>query len=289
MQRKQLNSTDEQKASPSINEISLMTYNVWTGNSLDNITELSEYIATSDIDIICLQEVTDLFFNTLVKNHPKIKEEYDFVEPPIATTWSVAEYIPDYNYRCYDGELLLIKKKYHATLQPHVPMTGTNQNRHFAAAILEINGAKIGVGTAHIESEFYSDRATKTKAAQLEMICKSFESEDVDSYILAGDMNLTGGDQLEAEDKCIDELKLADVWKELKSTTDNDMDKKFREEDVTWDGARNTNIPDKNEFQRPDRVYLGLFREKIKPVSISRIEGSMSDHYGLKASFTVSK
>lgn len=259
-------------------ELSILTYNVWTNNSESNIDSLCGYLSVCNADIICLQEVTQRFYDKLTMNHSELLEKYDFLNPPAADFWDMI---------ACDGELILTKKKFNATLFKPVSLEGTNQNRYFSYGKFEINGVSVGFATAHIESVFYKDIYTELKAKQLRQICKALDEMQVDAYILCGDINFTGGDQLQAENNCVDKLDLVDVWKELNGASDDVTDQKFRDKDATWDGLHNENIADKTEFQRPDRVYVRFFKRNIEPVAIARIETNWSDHYGLTARFKV--
>lgn len=262
----------------SASNLSILTYNVWTGNSSENMNNLCHYLAESDVDIICLQEVTKPFYDKLMFDNAAILQEYEILNPPAADFW---------DFMGCDGELLMVKKKHQPTFFNPVSLEQTKQNRYFSYGYVEINNVKVGFATAHIESVFYHPAHTTLKAAQLKQVCGTLDDLNVDGYILSGDLNLTGGEQLQAENQCMDSLQLMDVWKQLKKTTDDEADEKFRNEDATWDGLRNPNIADKTEAQRPDRICLRLFRNKVEPVSIERVETSWSDHYGLKANFKV--
>ncbi len=248
-------------------ELSFLTYNVWRHNKTENQKRLCEFIAKSDADVICLQEVTQIFFDRLM-GYENFRERYDFVYPKSKG----------------DGELLLTKKKFKATLYEQVPLAQTRQFRHFAYGQIEVNGLRIGLGTAHLESEFFSSKATSIKAAQLKKICKIFDTLKTDCYIFCGDCNLTGGEQLRAEKGCIEELKLIDVWKYFHETTEDYKDESYRKNDITWDGDRNPHVRDR-EFHRPDRIFLRSNTDRIVPISMVRLVTDMSDHYPLQSVF----
>lgn len=212
------------------------------------------------------------FYDELLSNE-KIKQKYDFVIPPAFSYAGNS-----------DGELLMIKKKFKATLYKQVALENSKQFRFFSCGRLVVNGVKIGIGTAHLESVFFTREFTSVKAAQLGQICKTLDGMDLDCYIVAGDCNLTGGAQLKAENKSIEDLKLIDVWKFFNVTTERYDDPKYRENDVTWDGARNKNVR-YQEFHRPDRVFMRCFSHKLEPASMERPVTNMSDHYPLTAVF----
>lgn len=263
---------NESLQNPSM-QLSFLTYNVWRDNSVENQDKLTSFFAECDADVIALQEVTRPFFDKLL-SHKKISSQYDFVIPPA------------FQYQNYDGELLLTKKKFKATLYAHVPLEKTIQFRHLACGILEINGLKIGIGTAHLESLFFRSEFTDIKGRQLAKICEVLKGMNIHCLLFGGDCNLTGGDELKGEDAYIERLGLTDIWKFSQGTTDDYGDAQYRLKDVTWDGANNPNIPYK-EFHRPDRIFFKAFTEtdRIVPSSIERVVSNMSDHYGLKAKF----
>ncbi len=262
---------------PQNNELSLLTYNVWTGNSSANQHRLTTFIADKNADIVCLQEVKRSFYHTLFANS-KITSEYVFANPP-------ALYEGD-----FDGELLLIKRKYNPTLFPHVILPQTRQNRHYASASFVVNGVRIAVATAHLESMFFYSDYTKVKLNQLGTISHAMDHTmdplKPDCCIFAGDCNLTGGNQLQAENDGIEQLKLTDVWKFFNNTTEDENDEAYRRNDVTWDYAGNNHIKHV-EYHRPDRVFIKLFTHQVEPTSIQREVSDMSDHYGLTATFRI--
>ncbi len=275
--KSQLNSANNQ--APHQKSLSLLTYNVWRDNSSNNQDRLVAFIAEKGADAVCLQEVNRKFYGKLEQNST-IKSLYDFVYPN------------EFVNNCYDGDLLLVKKQCKPTLYQHVRLQSSAQSRYMSCGFFTVNGVKIVVGTAHLESEFFENWTTEVKARQISEIYAVLDrvrkEKSADCILFAGDCNFTGtdGGQLEGENAAVEKVNLVDVWKFFNDTTDKTHDENFRERDATWDGKRNPNVKHK-EFHRPDRVFMRLFSHKVTPKSMQRVVSDMSDHYGLTAEFNV--
>lgn len=258
-------------------ELKVVSYNVWRNNLPKNRTRLAEFIANCDVDIVCLQEVTRGFYYTLRANE-KVTAKYDF---------SMTEEFAKAQTKFFEDELILVKKEHQATLTGHTALRNSKEKRCLSHGMIVINGVRIAIGTAHLESKFFKPEFTAIKTGQLAQAMQTLEQDKPDCAILAVDSNFTGGDQLQAENQAIESLKLNDVWKSLHpDMIENETNPDFQNNHVTWDGANKPNVK-YNEFHRPDRVFMKFFKPvNLKPNSIERIKSDMSDHYGLQAEFS---
>ena len=76
---------------------------------------------------------------------------------------------------------------------------------------------------------------------------------------------------------------MVDVLKYLNpNLSENDTDPKFRSDYTTWDSKNNKLVTNKGEYHRPDRCF---FSGSLRPISLTRIVNSYSDHYGLFIKF----
>lgn len=254
--------------------IKLISYNILRNNDIVSWNGIINILRTELPDIIGLQEVPSIFHD-LISQDPVIVSNYSFIKP---------KYYYDSPYS--DAELLLIKGEYNPTFYEPAMLPGTKQNRHTHLATFTINNVPIVVGTCHLESEFFSAYATQTKCSQLTYITNVMKAINPTAvYLVFGDMNLTSGPELNRENICIKNAGLTDVWKILHITNEDENNLLYQQNDITWDGARNTKVKHK-EFHRPDRVFLGG-ATRLTPLSIERIVNNLSDHYGLQAAFRV--
>jgi endonuclease/exonuclease/phosphatase family metal-dependent hydrolase len=258
-------------------ELCLLTYNVWRCNSRDNQARLCEYLVASNADIICLQEVTPRFYSTLLLNFALVGK-YDF---------SLKREFADSTRKSDEDELLMVKKEHNASLTGHVRLPRSKAKRHLTHGMLEIQGLRVAIGTAHLESKFFTPEFTALKLEQLNKINEMMSVEKPDCILFAGDCNFTGDQQLDAENQGLQDLEFQDVWK-IKNTEmiEDELDDSYRANDVTWH-ADNPHVPHP-EYHRPDRVLMKLFKpDCVQPVSIARVVSDMSDHYGLVAQFKI--
>lgn len=265
---------------PADTALKLLTYNVRFDNSKENKERLVEFISKNDADVICLQEVTPLFYKELT-GHQKIGKDYLSVYPD--------EFLTNSNR---DGDLLLVRKKLNPTLYKHVRLNNSRQGRFFSSGFLTIKDITVVIGTAHLESIFFSPGCAAVKAEQLKQICHTLEAiqemTNADCIIFAGDCNMTGtdGNQLAAENNAISAVNLVDVWTYFNDTTDNTKDATFRDRDATWNGEENAKQIRHREYHRPDRIFMRS-NGKVEPESIEMHKSDMSDHYALSAQFKV--
>lgn len=257
--------------------LKLITYNILRSNDVPSWSGIIDILSAELPDIIGLQEVDPRFFD-LISQRAEITATYDFVRPNYYQ-----------NTPGSDAELLLIRREYGAIFyEPAILPETSNQNRHtlIAKFTLDHQGKSIPiiVGTCHLESFFFSDASTQIKCSQLTYISEVMRLIDPHAtHLIFGDMNLTGGPQLNRENACIDKLGLTDVWKRLHVTSEDENDPLYQQNDITWDGRNNQKVPYR-EFHRPDRIFLRT-PGTVTPISIERIINSLSDHYGLRASF----
>lgn len=180
------------------------------------------------------------------------------------------------------GGLLMVKKEHHAKFYRQLELNKSRQCRYLDYASFTIHDLNIAVASVHLDSVFFSKNATDFKVAQLKQVCNKLNAIKPDCMLIAGDMNFTSGDQLENENAAIKSLGLSDLWKSAHTTTEDENDQSYRDNDITWDSANNPSVEYPDEFQRPDRIFMGLFKPEVK-VEMERRVSSESDHYGLKA------
>lgn len=260
-------------------QLSLLTYNVWVDNDKysKNQDGLIAYFVENSFDVMCLQEVTRQFYQ-IIKSNASLVEQYDFVDP-------VAHHDAGRRF----GDLLMVKKNLHATLHSQEKLNNTTRGRYLASCSVEIDGIKLNIGSAHIESVFFTEESTQIKAVQFDQIAHSLSSKhSPDAFIFAGDCNLTGAECLQDEDAVIAKNALIDLWKaQHPEMNENDQeDEDYRANHVTWDGANNPNVP-YEEYHRPDRVFMRLFKPVVQVKKMERVETDLSDHYGLSVVFSI--
>ncbi len=261
-------------------QLSLLTYNVWVDNDqhADNQVALIAYFVENSFDVMCLQEVTRQFYQ-MIQSNTQLAEQYDFVAPAAHQ---------DIGRRF--GDLLMVKKDLNALLHPQEILINTTRGRYLASCSVVIEGVKLNIGSAHIESVFFSKESTQIKAVQFDQISNSLTSmQDPDAIIFAGDCNLTGAECLEDEDAIITKNALIDLWK-AQHPDMNEMDQDdedYRANHITWDGTNNPKVP-YEEYHRPDRVFMRLFKPAVVKVEkMERVVTDMSDHYGLSVVFSI--
>lgn len=251
-------------------------------NTENNFRRILSFLEAEDSDIIALQEVPERFY-TLLEHEEEFLNKYTHIKPPYFTVSP------------YDTELLLIKKKFNPELHAHVPLPGTGpQNRHYVSATIQVGTVTLVIGTAHLQSVFFTASSTATKSRQLEYIVSNtmardaYKEENGASLVVMGDMNLTGGEELERENATIKRLDLVDIWKSLHAHADaneRNENEAYRKNDVTWD-AENPLI-DVAEYHRPDRIFLRTTDPGVRFIKIDRIITFLSDHYPLKATLSI--
>lgn len=249
--------------------LSILTYNILRSNDHESFRRIIDYvIIVADADIVGLQEVPDYFYKLLIAT-PLIMERYTFIEP----------------HHHHDGDMLLVKRKLSPTLYESFRLPNTSLDRHGVVAAFTINATKIVIGSAHLESVFFTKEATQVKCSQMTGMIEVMNAIGGDSIIMICDCNLTQGTQLPMENQCIDNNGLTDVWKLLHGTSDDYNDMNYRLNDATWD-SRNPKVPTQ-EYHRPDRIFLrnNNVKQQIIPIQIDRLVSSLSDHYALLARF----
>ena len=254
--------------------LTVLTYNVKRDNEPRDWTNIVQLLLRLQPDVIALQEVAPPIYRM---TQDALGRDYDMVISPTR----------------HDAEMLLARKDLGAHMYEPLllPDTG-DQKRHLLTLQLHLpGGLRLVVGTLHAQSVFFERRHTDTKCRQIGASVRELESFHPHCLLLVGDMNLTSGHELGAENRCIDALGLEDVWKSLHDTTEDEHDRAYRRDDVTWDGANNPKVRG-HEFHRPDRVFLKCLDDggggglAMIPLEIERIVNTFSDHYGLVARFS---
>lgn len=254
----------EEKTTISFATRNILAYNENRQDWIDLLNELYQMKP----DILGLQEVVKYAYKLL----DKWRDEY-LISDPIYTSQG-------------HTTVLLVKKILNPILFQGFPLPDSpKRQRHAFMATLDYADKRIGVATAHIESIFFTEKATQIKCNQITYITNKLMDQDIESAVFMGDCNLTQGSELVRENNCIAKNGLIDVWKELRGTTDNYDDPKYRREDATWDYTNNHKIYHQ-EWHRPDRIfYFNVDSEILVPKYIERIVNEYSDHYGLYATF----
>jgi len=241
--------------------LKVVTYNVLAEkvNTKQRVPALFKILKDANADIIVLQEVSPwLLFEML--DEPSLKD-----------------------YALFEGygEYLFIANV-KADITRHEKLPG-RQNRSVFFAQFTINGRKVAIATAHMESPL---EAGPTRAKQLDQIFGLLK--DCDDAILLGDFNF--GDGEEPETSHLDK-KYVDAWRAVKP---NDPG-------YTWnieksDMAKNGSFPGEKS-RRIDRILVRSDRWKPvaaeiigdKPLNEGKQDAFPSDHFGLTATLKFSE
>lgn len=262
---------------------SYLTLNVLNVINRKRYNQILKLINDSNYDLVALQEVTHLFLQMLLKDE-SIMKRYQ---------------IPSV---CNDGDqvlesMLLIKWQ----LRPEfrIDRMVRHRNRVLTSAVFDSsnNGShRVGVTTFHMQSEFFNEQATRTKAEQLlqirSILNHLMEEKEALFCFCLGDANLTGGSWLKMENAALEVAGLRDVWLMLNSTDENQNRSEWREYHCTWDGGRNPLVRYRGEYHRPDRVLMveseGFRPSRIKRITCDQNGNPYSDHYGLSGVMEIS-
>jgi endonuclease/exonuclease/phosphatase family metal-dependent hydrolase len=248
----------------SVGTRNILAYN---DNKQDWVNALNE-LRNLNLDVVGLQEVNRVAYKLL----DGWRDDYIVTEPYFTVQSHTT--------------VLMVHKRLNPTFLPMLMLPNSpSRGRHAQLAQFITPWGVIGIATAHIESVFFSEAATRVKCSQITSITNHLVESGVDGFIFMGDCNLTQGPELTHENACIAKNQLIDLWKELRGTSDDYNDPKYRTEDVTWDYTGNRKIAHQ-EWHRPDRIfYRNLTNHTLQPKSIERIVNEYSDHYGLYAVF----
>ena len=175
-------------------------------------------------------------------------------------------------------------------------LDSTSLERNTMRSVLRARGEYAGqhvvCTTAHMQSEFFNLKATQIKAVQMLQISQLLRDIPATIKFHIGDTNLTGGDQLEKENRAIQQAGLVDMWARLTPSFDsseNQSDPIYQTRDATWRSPENTVIKELQgvayyEHHRPDRVLMtsdSLAKVNQADTKITLLRENWSDHDGL--------
>lgn len=259
---------------PTLNVIS---YNIWFDDYMkyDRLSLLVSYLLNADVDVICLQEVTQYSFTYITKR----MEGYN-------------HYPKTFN-RNY-GNLILTK---HEINKHKIFPLKSNMGRDLTAIMIgidyerEIDGKielgrhSIAITNCHFESEFKDFNMIKIEQYASVLDILNQMADEVDGVILCADTNMIQTEQAYFITK---DSRWIDCWEEINN--DGSLD------DIvyTYDSMTNSNLKQRgitNLRSRIDRIIyrsLNCLRlesyELIKDVDE---ELEISDHYGIYVKFNM--
>lgn len=156
----------------------ILTWNVWFGE-LEQRARARALLAealSQDADILCFQEVTALFLETVLED-PEVQARYAVSDPS-------GETVEPY------GVLMLSRLP---LLDLHLHTLPSSMGRRLLRATVQHAGRRLSVATIHLESLRWNGEA---RAEQLELILPILEERGLDA-VLCGDMNFAPTDLLE--------------------------------------------------------------------------------------------
>jgi len=250
----------------------VVTWNVWFGEQQmrERMTLLFGEVLKAAPDIICLQEVVP-WLETSIRESDSLRSLYA---------------ISPFTARAGYGVLMLVRHSFNPAF--HIARLPTRMGRELLIADAPDLGLR--VATVHLESL----DSEHTRRAQLEVAVK--EMSGWPRAILCGDFNFddrqTWGDWRRGtpkrapealENRVLNEVlpDWVDVWPAVHST----------EPGITFDGATNPHVRNRNEIMRYDRIMVrrgagALVPQAARLLGTSQTTASPlgllpSDHYGL--------
>ncbi|CAD8046685.1 unnamed protein product [Paramecium sonneborni] len=168
-------------------EISFLTYNVWFDkhNFNERVIEILKIIQQSNCDFVCLQEVTRNF-QIMMSNDKFIQQTY----------YITGNVIRDYG--------ILILSKIKPIFISELPFN-SQFGRTFLYMECQINEHSLIIGTSHLESMVYNEKA---RYEQLQCVYKELEKKE--NVIIMGDFNL----ETQKDEESISS-GYNDLWKQL--------------------------------------------------------------------------
>jgi endonuclease/exonuclease/phosphatase family metal-dependent hydrolase len=259
----------------------IISYNLAKNNIEKNVRRIANHVVRTKPDVLCLQEVTSVWLTIFVKF---LQDSY---------TYAVGKFV-DQNH-----DVALFVRKDNANINFNVYPLVKHDRRSVIIARGVLNERRIAITTAHMQSDFFSERATKIKATQLKQIAgilnsdtADFECEKYACFKLhAGDTNFTGYNLLALENEAITESGFVDMWPivtpgfDARELQDNIT---FQQRDTTWSSPENKTIFQLQkisyEHHRPDRFLIHTNSSKCNAESsvMSIIRRDWSDHFGLE-------
>ena len=267
-------------------------------NSKERTKIMINNLLNADLDIVCLQEVSNLkygglssIYDNIISNKLLI-EKYNFTELRIHPI-----------LRYSHGVMILYKKKFKFISDKFVTIQSAKNKERFCSIVsLEYNGKKICVVSCH----FYDPRDYDThegKVIQMNSVLTAIKEKECDLKIIAGDFNQDQYGDLNVEGKPIDPWepfgpKKASVFKPLSLDTEDITQRYTFDDDLspseytknidpkTPSTYNTTIIPKINEYGKTRRIDWIFCNDKQgqvpKTISLHNFDFRASDH-SLKA------
>ena len=155
-----------------------------------------------------------------------------------------------------------------------------NAHRHVLLVQFSTAHGSVAFATFHLQSDFFTEKATLVKQAQLDFVADALRQTGADVAFCAGDANLTGGPHLlRLENEAIAGAKVTDAWLNLHETDESQMKLKWKLEHCTWCGRQNPLVRYRHEHHRPDRVFV-VDGTRAVCKTIKRVRGEDEDEAG---------
>ncbi len=253
-----------------MNELSVLSYNIWFENTLET-ERLSSLIATiyfHNPDVVCLQEVRPNIYKILLQ---KLKEYKYHYPKKIA-----------HSYGC------VIFSKHPISKFLVVPFDNSSMNRELIIAKIDYPYQKMHdqgviVSTTHFESVFKRNVVNRVKIEQFSITQQTLDNvaDEYSNIIFCGDCNI-----MAQEEDCFfaDD---SEIWKDCWELKGNDENKN------TYDGENNIYLMLKNHKKYKSRFDRILFRgdnfELLEFKLIKGVDGfsEPSDHFGVLSKFKI--
>ncbi len=223
-----------------IDEFKVITWNILHGEAdiTNRIKELIKLLKKTDADIITLQEVDNLLFNTIT-NDSIINNKYNF-KIKLENNRPVGE--------------LLILSKFKIDSSYYLKLPKTRMGRYVLFNIVVINNQKFTIATSHLESRLTDNIV---RAEQLDLIFANLRNKT--NAIFTADFNF--GDFEYPETSYFD-TNFIDVWKEIHNNKNG----------YTWNIEYNV-LANRNSYvgepsRRLDRVLFKSNYIKSKYINI---------------------
>jgi endonuclease/exonuclease/phosphatase family metal-dependent hydrolase len=261
----------------------ILSYNLAYNNVPENVFCIATHICNTQPDVVCLQEVTAQWVELLEKY---LGDSYIYATGPVVSTH-------------HDVGIWIRKDAQEVKFS--VYRLRHHDRRSLVVATCVLHGRNVAIATAHLQSSFFTQEATATKAVQLRQVADALTQASSQSNtglapescfkVYAGDTNLTGNHLLAQENKAIKDAGFVDVWPSTTPAFDRKElqdDVTFQRRDATWCSPENKTIFDLQktsyiEHHRPDRVLLEKRTAKryLYRASMDIIRTEWSDHYGV--------
>lgn len=237
--------------------LSVLSYNIWFDKYkwCERLDKLIEYINLNDIDVICLQEVTNdslSFIKSRLQNYSYFPDELD----------------------CRYGCIIMSKYSFEKTFE--FPLK-TIMSRKLIAGVINTGHDKILISNCHYESEFNEINMTKVEQYATTLNILNDLATTYGCIIHCADTNITAKESLYYITK---DLRWVDCWEE----DSGDVDKCF-----TYDGSTNENLIMRGITHLKSRIDRIVYRggNNINTDSFDLVKNDISDHYGVICKFAI--